>query len=169
MTLVVPFDGSELAEAALVRATEFGSEFDEEVLAVSVIPRSTGYARESGWVGEDEEFDMESVVSGLHERVTGLCPSAGFRYEVVDRYAPSGAVATCLRKVAHEEDTSMVFIGSENAGHLVVAVSSVGGTVAADASYDVVIVRHRGPALAGLGNGASHERVGPEPAPRSSE
>ena len=28
MTLVVPFDGSELAEAALVRATEFGIVFE---------------------------------------------------------------------------------------------------------------------------------------------
>jgi len=39
MTLVVPFDGSDLAEAALVRATEFGSVFDEDVLAISVIPK----------------------------------------------------------------------------------------------------------------------------------
>ena len=30
MTLIVPFDGSLLAEAALVRATEFGNVFDED-------------------------------------------------------------------------------------------------------------------------------------------
>jgi len=41
MTLVVPFDGSELAEAALVRATEFGNVLEEDVLAVSVIPKGT--------------------------------------------------------------------------------------------------------------------------------
>jgi hypothetical protein len=40
----------------------------------------------------------------------------------------------------------MVFLGSENAGHLVSSVSSVGPSVAADDAYDVVIVRHRSPA-----------------------
>jgi nucleotide-binding universal stress UspA family protein len=147
MTLVVPFDGSALAEAALVRATEFGNVFEEDVLAVSVIPKgNTDYARERDWVGQDEEFDMESIVSKLHTQVTDLCPSADFRHKVVDRYAPSGSIAKRLRKVARKEDASMVFLGSENAGHLVSAVSSVGSTVATDESYDVVIVRDRSPA-----------------------
>mgnify|MGYP003836178145 CR=1 FL=1 len=39
MTILVPFDGSDLAEAALIRATQFGNLFDEDVLAVSVIPK----------------------------------------------------------------------------------------------------------------------------------
>jgi len=147
MTLVVPFDGSDLAEAALVRATEFGSVFDEDVLAISVIPKGNNdYAREHGWIGQDEEFDLESVVSTLHEQVVNLCPSADFRHKVVDRYAPSGSISKRLRKVAREEDASMVFLGSENAGHLVSAVSSVGSSVAADEAYDVVIVRDRSPA-----------------------
>ncbi|WP_238330966.1 hypothetical protein [Haloglomus irregulare] len=68
MTLVVPFDGSDLAEAALVRATEFGSVFDEDVLAVSVIPKGNKeYAREHGWIGQDKEFDLKSVVSILQK------------------------------------------------------------------------------------------------------
>lgn len=147
MTLVVPFDGSELAEAALVRATEFGNVFDQDVLAVSVIPKGNReYARERGWIGQDDEFELDSVVSTLHEQVTELCPSADFRHIVVDRSAPSGTIAGRLRKIARNEDTSMVVIGSENAGHLVAAVGSVGGSVAADGSYDVVIVRDRTPA-----------------------
>lgn len=147
MTLVVPFDGSELAEAALVRATEFGSVFEENVLAVSVIPKGNAeYAREHDWLGRNEAFDLRSVVSTLHENVTDLTPSANFRHIVVDRYAPPGSIANRLREVAKEEDASMVFIGSENAGHLVTSVSSVAGAVAADESYDVVIVRDRSPA-----------------------
>lgn len=147
MTLVVPFDGSDLAEAALVRATEFGNVFEEDVLAVSVVPKdNASYARERGWLTEDESFDLETVVSTLHTQVTDLCPSANFRHKLVDRYAPSGSIAKRLRRVARDEDASMVFIGSENAGHLVSAVSSVGATVATDTSYDVVIVRHRRPA-----------------------
>ncbi|MEF8902062.1 MAG: universal stress protein [Halovenus sp.] len=159
MTLVVPFDGSELAEAALVRATEFGNVFDEDVLAVSVIPEgNTDYAREHGWIGQDEEFDLESVVSTLHEQVTDLCPSADFRHKVVDRYAPSGSIAKRLRKVTREEDASMVFIGSENAGHIVSAVGSVGSAVATNDAYDVVIVRHRSPAkIAKLKNASPYK------------
>jgi nucleotide-binding universal stress UspA family protein len=82
-TLVFPFDGSDIAEAALVRATEFGNAFEEDVLAVSVIPKgNTDYAREHGWIGQDEEFDLESVVSTLHEQVTDSCPSTGFRQKL---------------------------------------------------------------------------------------
>ncbi|WP_080506085.1 universal stress protein [Halorubrum sp. BV1] len=159
MTLVVPFDGSELAEAALVRATEFGNVFNEDVLAVSVIPKgNTTYAREHGWIGPDEEFDLELVVSTLHEQVTDLCPSADFRHKVVDRYAPSGSISTRLRKVAREENASMVFLGSENAGHLVSALSSVGPTVATDEDYDVVIVRNRSPTkIAKLKDASPHK------------
>lgn len=57
MTLVVPFDSSELAEAALVRATEFGTVFEEDVLAVSIAPKGdVDYARERGWIEGDEAF-----------------------------------------------------------------------------------------------------------------
>ncbi|SFG80489.1 Nucleotide-binding universal stress protein, UspA family [Halopelagius inordinatus] len=146
MTFVVPFDGSELAEAALVRAVEFASVFEEDVVAVAVIPnRNRDYAREHGWLGPDEAFEMSSVVSKLHRRVVELCPSADFRHEVVDRFAPAGTIARELRRTAEEEGASMVFVGSENAGRIVSPVSSVGRNVAADDSYDVVVVRHRRP------------------------
>lgn len=160
MTLVVPFDGSELAEAALVRATEFGTVFEEEVLAVSLIPKENAdYARERGWIAEDEAFDLETIVATLHRQVTDLCPNADFRHLVVDRYAPPGSISNRLRRLARDEDTSMVFIGSENAGHIVTAVTSVGRSVAADASYDVVIVRDRSPAkIARIRNASPHQK-----------
>ncbi|WP_336325545.1 universal stress protein [Halovenus sp. HT40] len=160
MTLLVPFDGSELAEAALVRAAEFGHVFDEDVLAVSVIPDGdTDYASERGWIEEGEEFDLNAVVSTLHEQVTDLCPSTNFRHTVVDRYAPAGSIAKRLRKIARKEDASMVFLGSENAGHFVTTVSSVGQTVAADEAYDVVIVRDRSPAkIAKLNDVSPHKK-----------
>jgi len=147
MTLVVPFDGSTLAEAALVRATAFGTVFDEDVLAVSVIPKGNAkYARERDWLEQNEEFDMQSVITTLHEQVTDLCPSSDFRHKVVSHSAPTGLIAKQLRKVARKEDASMVFIGSENAGHIVASVSSVGRKVVTGDSYDVVIVRNRKPA-----------------------
>lgn len=146
MTFVVPFDGSELAETALVRAVEFGAVLDERIVAISVIPEdNASYARERGWLGSDESFDLQTVVTRLHEGVTTHAPNAEFRYDVVGRRATPGTIASRLRERAREVDASMVFVGSENAGRLVSSLSSVGETVAADDAYDVVIVRNREP------------------------
>lgn len=146
MTLVVPFDGSELAEAALGRAVAFGNAFDEAVLAVSVVPNGNAeYARERGWIGPAEPFDRASVVGALHEQVVDCCPSAEFRSEFVGQYAQTGTIANRLRKTARDEEATMVFIGSDNAGRIVTSISSVGGNVAADGAYNVVIVRNRRP------------------------
>ncbi|GAB6862611.1 universal stress protein [Haloplanus litoreus] len=150
MTFVVPFDGSDLAEAALARAVTFGSVLDEHVVSVSVIPsRNASYARERGWLDPGEPFEREAVVAALHEDVAETAPNAEFRYETVGRHATPGRIASRLREIAREEDASMVFVGSENAGRLVSTLSSVGETVATDDAYDVVIVRHTDPSTVG--------------------
>jgi len=101
MTFVVPFDGSDLAEAALVRAVEFSQALEESVVAVAVIPKgNTEYAKEHGWIGSDDSFEMDRVVETLHEQVINLAPSADFRHLTVDRYAPSGTIASELRRFA---------------------------------------------------------------------
>jgi nucleotide-binding universal stress UspA family protein len=142
MTLVVPFDGTELASAALRRATEFASAFDEPVIAFSVVPTgSTEYTRERGWVEPGEPFDTDAVVDDLRAEVERLAPTAEYRYETVGKFTSAGTISTRVRSFAEEVDASMVFVGSENAGHMVVGVSSVGGAIAAEDAYDVVIVR----------------------------
>lgn len=147
MTFVVPFDGSPLSEAALVRAVEFGEVLDEPILAISVIPdRDVAYARERNWLEPGESFDREAIVGQLHTAVTELAPEADFRHETVSRYAAAGTIAGRIRRIARKMGASMVFIGSENAGRVVTAVSSVGGSIAADMDYDVVIIRNRTPA-----------------------
>jgi nucleotide-binding universal stress UspA family protein len=145
--IIVPFDGSELAEAALVRAAQFGEVFDTRILAVSVIPEGNAdYARERGWLGEFDEFDRQEVVSTLHEQVTDLAPGAEFQYELVGRSASPGAIAGEVRDLADEKEATMVVVGSENAGRLVTGVSSVGGNIATEGGYDVLIVRDSTPA-----------------------
>ncbi|AXR77767.1 universal stress protein [Natrarchaeobaculum sulfurireducens] len=149
MTFVVPFDGTELAEAALIRAVEFSTVLDEPITAVVVVPNlSDRYARERGWIGDDESFDLRTILSQLQRTVADIAPEANFQHIVVDRRAPAGSIATRLRNFARQADASMVFIGSENAGQIVASVSSVGAKVAAENTYDVVIVRNRGPAKA---------------------
>lgn len=143
MTYVVPFDGQDLGEAALVRAGEFADALGESVVAATVVPVDNAeYARDRGWISPDESFDLGRVVDRLGERVGSLCPAAEFRVETVDRYAPTGRIAREIRTVIRERDASLVFVGSDNAGRMVTSISSVGGSVAADTAYDVVVVRN---------------------------
>lgn len=145
MTFVVPFDGSELAEAALVRATEYGTALDEDVTAVTVIPERKRYAREKGWIGEDEEYDVEAIVESLRERVRTLAPDASFEYERIREFPPEAQLAEQIERLARAHDPSVVFLGSENVGRIVTPVTSVGVHVAAEETYDVFIVRQSGP------------------------
>ena len=142
MAIVVPFDGSELSEAALVRATALGEAFGERVLALTIVPDGDAqYAREHDWLGPDDEFDLQTVVGRLHEQVADVAPEADFRHETVGRYASAGTVSSKVREAAKDADASLVAIGSDNAGHMVTSIHSVGTTVASDEAFDVLIVR----------------------------
>lgn len=146
MTLLVPFDGTPLSEAALVRATQFGAAFDEPVVAATVIPvGNSGYARERGWLDPSEPFTLDTIRSKLEDQVAELAPGASFEPMTVDQYASPGVISKRLRKLAKSRDAVMVFLGSENAGRIVAGLSSVGAGVATDTGYDVVIVRQTDP------------------------
>ena len=162
MTLVVPFDGSELSVAALRRAAEVDRALDEGVLAVSVVPKgNVEYARERNWIGEHEAFDIAEVVNRLRQRVASVSHSVDFQYEVVNRYAPAGTIASRVRQVAKDAAATMVFVGSDNAGRIVTTLASVGTNVASDEAYDVVIVRNRTTIADGAGGRvAEHEGDG---------
>ncbi|MFC4541406.1 universal stress protein [Halosolutus amylolyticus] len=145
MTFVVPFDGSELAEAALVRAVEYASVLDEEVVAVSVVPERKRYAREKGWIGEDESYDVDAVVGRLRDQVQALAPDATFEYERIREFPPESKLAGHIERLALEHDPSVVFLGSDNVGRVVTPLTSVGVHIAADESYDVFVVRQPEP------------------------
>ncbi len=146
MVLFVPFDGSPLSEAALLRAVMFATGFDAELLAVTVLPQgNAGYARERGWLEPGESFDREAVETRITEQIHRLAPDATAQFEYVDRHAPSGAIAARIRRAAKASDASVVFIGSENAGTMVTSLSSVAGGVTADRGYDVMLVRSENP------------------------
>lgn len=141
MTFMVPFDGSSLAQAALVRATEYAEALDESVVAVSIIPDDEVYLRQQGWTQSEETFDIESVTETLRGEVTELSPEATFRYERTTSSSPH-SIATEIQAAAADIQPTVVFLGSENVGEIVTPVSSVGGEVAANVEYDVYIVRH---------------------------
>jgi nucleotide-binding universal stress UspA family protein len=61
MTLLVPFDGSDLSEAALERATEFAEFRGEDVLALTVVPDEPEYALSRGWLDPADPFDPDAI------------------------------------------------------------------------------------------------------------
>ena len=142
MSIVVPFDGSRLSGAALVRATQMRAVFGGSILAVTVIPEENRqYAREQGWIGASEAYDIETIVGRIHQQAVELAPAADYSHALVGRYAQTGIIAKRLREIAKEADASIVTIGSENAGRIVTGLNSVGGRVTQDDAYDVLIVR----------------------------
>ena len=145
MTFVVPFDGSTLAEAALVRAVEYAAALGEPIVAVAVIPERTRYAREKGWIAADEPYDVDAVVAALRERVAALAPDADFEYERIREYPPAEELADHVERLAMAHEPSVVFLGSENVGSVVTPVASVAANVAEEESYDVYLVRHATP------------------------
>jgi nucleotide-binding universal stress UspA family protein len=145
MVLLVPFDGSELATAALRRAAEFSELTDEPLVVLSVLTDDERFARERGWVGADEPYDPDAIAEELEAAAREVAPDATFRRE---RPSDAGEMATTtmdvartIREVAREVDASVVFVGSENAGRVSTPISSVGSPVSEDPDYDVHIVR----------------------------
>lgn len=143
MTYVVAFDNSALARTALRRAVEYADAVGEDVVAVTAIQRDSAVARERGWLGGDEPFDVETVARNLTAAVETVDPDVGFEYRTLDAYAPRGRVSRTVRELAVEQDASVVFVGSDNAGRMVGGLASVGQNVSSDDRYDVHIVRHR--------------------------
>ncbi|RQH01470.1 universal stress protein [Natrarchaeobius oligotrophus] len=145
MTLLVPFDASELATNALDRASTFGNLLGEEVVVLTVIPADAEYARSRNWITMGEPFDADAIESGLRSRAEAVAPEATFRTERVSSDEPTATATTQvvreIRRVAGEIDASVVFIGSENAGSVIAPQSSVGSPVANDQRYDVYVVR----------------------------
>ena len=151
MVVIVPFDGSALAETALMHASRAAVLYEESVLAVTVIPnRNAKYARENGWIAADEPFDGETIRSRLREQVAAIAPDADFEHVVVDKYASSGTISGRIRRLASQRNTSAIFIGSKNAGHSIIGTASVGGRVAFEDAYDIAIIRNPLPKAEGI-------------------
>lgn len=143
MPIIVPFDGSELSKSALLHGLNSGNLYQDNLLAVSVIPDGdTQYAREKGWITTDEEFDNELIVSRLRKQVVDIAPEADFKHISVSRYAPTGVIAKRIRHIIRDRDTSAVFIGSENAGHHTQGAESIGGRVMSDDNCNITIIRN---------------------------
>jgi hypothetical protein len=139
MVFVVPYDGSELSEAALRRATEFGT--DEEVVALTIIPSGSHYAKKKGW--GDPTVEGGEIKPWLEHEVDQIAPNATFEFVRTESRPPSAKIAKIIRRKAIEYDASVVFVGSENIGSRMAPVSSIGTGIVSNKSYDVYVARLR--------------------------
>ena len=147
MTVLTPFDGSELAKTALKRAETFADSRDEAVVALTVLPDDAEFALERGWVDAEDEYEPEALRQQFAQQIAEISPEATFRCEQPDDSHVLTATATdditrTIRQVAAELDVSVIFIGTENAGRISTPVTSVGSPLSKDPEYDVHIVRH---------------------------
>jgi nucleotide-binding universal stress UspA family protein len=147
MTLLVPFDGSDLSRTALERASEFAEYRDESVVALTIIPDDEAFAHERGWIDAGEDYDQTAVCDEFERTVADVAPNATYRCEHPETSDSMTAtviddITRTIRRVADDVDASIVFIGSENAGRVSSPVTSVGSPVSEDPRYDVHIVRH---------------------------
>ena len=145
MTLLVPFDGSDLATNALEKASTFGALLDQDVVVLTVVPDDREYAVNRGWITDGEPFEPEEIAAGIQTRADEVAPEATFRVERVSSDEPTATATTNvvreIRRIAAAVEASVLFIGSENAGSVIAPQSSVGSPVANDHRYDVYVVR----------------------------
>ncbi|MFB6296952.1 MAG: universal stress protein [Salinirussus sp.] len=141
MSFVVPFDGSRLARTALSRAGYLGAQCGIPVLAVTVLPEDTDYARKRDWLDPGEQFDADRIEDRLREQVHGIAPDATFQCHRVRRRLDYGAIARIVRDTAERAGADVVFLGSENVGRIAKPISSIGGNVAARVDYDIYLVQ----------------------------
>lgn len=141
MKFAVAYDASAISKAALARAETLADGVNGTVTALTVIPARNGqYAREHGWMGEDESWDRETVLATLRESVEAVSPAARFTYRMVDKYAPRGTIGYVLQSAAEEANVDVLVIGSENPGRVFRSLTTVTRSVAVG-PYDIFVVR----------------------------
>jgi nucleotide-binding universal stress UspA family protein len=147
MTLLAPYDGSDLSKTAVKRATEFADYRGEEVVVLTVVPEDEAFAVERDWITPGEEYDPADIERRFEREVQEIAPETTFRTERPDESAAVAAttindITRKIREVARNLDASIVFVGSDNAGRVSTPVTSVGSPISEDPEYDVHIVRH---------------------------
>ncbi|RNJ26737.1 universal stress protein [Halosegnis longus] len=142
MHYFVAFDGTRLSEEAVRRVRSMAHATDDITVATAIPDGDEEFARERGWLAEDDPFEMEAVVRSAREEALSLASAAEFDALRVGHHAPSGAIGSRLRRLVRDIDPEVVVVGSENAGHQMDAVGSVASSVIGGDSYDVLVVRH---------------------------
>lgn len=140
MTILVPYDGSDIGRAALERGTELAEALDRELLVYAVVPDRWRYAKDKGWVESSADFDADTIGARLRGEVAAVAQDASFEYVVVGGEPTGGYIARKIRDYARANNVMLLVLGSENVGRVVTPLKSVGKGVAAEQSYELYLV-----------------------------
>lgn len=145
MEFVVAFDGTPVSKTALDRAVQLADGVGGEVTAISIVPAGNAqYARQHGWVDEEDTYSRDAVLDTLRESVESVAPNASFVHQSVDRYAPRGKIGRVLKTEAEASGVDVLVIGTANAGRVFTALTTVTRSVA-NGAYDLYVVRETDP------------------------
>lgn len=108
--ILVPLDGSALAERALVQAEEIAKAAGAELILAQVVQAPLGQTPEAGTSEEVEAFretaaQARAYLGMIATRVTGA--GVKVRFEVVE-----GAAAAGILTLAHNEDVDMIVMST---------------------------------------------------------
>jgi nucleotide-binding universal stress UspA family protein len=140
--LVVPLDGSELAEAALPLASEFAATFGGHIVLVDVVPRPGDLVAAQGgvmtYVGDDYgdlQAEAQNYLNGMASRLTadGLSVAVSVR---------SGIPAQQIAATASEHGAAAVIMASHGRTGLVRSMlGSVAGQTLHHSPCPVLLIR----------------------------
>ncbi len=108
--ILVPLDGSALAERAIVQAEEIAKAAGAELILAQVVQAPLGQTPEAGTAGEVEAFretaaQARAYLAMIATRVSGA--GVKVRFEVLE-----GAPAAGILALAHNEDVDMIVMST---------------------------------------------------------
>ena len=140
MVFFVPYDGSASAEAALQRAVEHGRALDRDVVAVSFVPTGSEFAERRKWISPTDDFAAEEASNALKRKIAETTDETELVYDETSAGSPDDGIGDVVRRAAEEVQASVLFVGAGDAT-VGEGLRTRFGSVAADGSYDVHIVR----------------------------
>jgi nucleotide-binding universal stress UspA family protein len=140
MVFLVPYDGSNVSEAALDRAVEHGEALEEEVVAVTFVPTGSEYAERRKWIEPTEDFAVDSARSELKRKIAETTDDAERNYLDSGATSVENGVSDRIRRIANDVDASILYVGTSDDDDED-TVKTPFGSIAQEASYDVHLVR----------------------------
>ncbi len=121
--ILVPLDGSHLAEAALAPAAEVAKRFDAKLYLLQVLPLE-GAPQLEGWKAEipEEEAELERKQSELYE-----CAANEYLTHVINKLAAAGIAAEAVVTMGDAADAILDCLKREEISLLVISSHGRGG------------------------------------------
>lgn len=140
MVFLVPYDGSQVANAALDRAVEHGKALDEQVVAVSFVPTGSEYALRRTWIEPGEDFAVDMARKEISRKIEETTDSAERTFSENSAVQLHNGVTEEIRRVANDVEASVLFVGTDDEDEED-DLHTPFGSISPNGEYDVHLVR----------------------------